>query len=98
MEKNYLLIHLIGEIKQKALVDLNVKNVIVDPPRVGLDKGVPEMIASWSPERIIYVSCNSVTAARDIPLFDGYRIEKAKVFDFYPGSSHEEVAVVLVKN
>ena len=76
----------------------HVDTVIVDPPRVGLDKGVPEMIASWNPERIIYVSCNSVTAARDIPLFDGYRIEKAKVFDFYPGSSHEEVAVVLVKN
>ena len=75
----------------------HVDTVIVDPPRVGLDKGVPEMISSWQAERIIYVSCNSVTAARDIPLFDGYRVEKVKVFDFYPGSSHEEVAVVLVK-
>ena len=75
----------------------HVDTVIVDPPRVGLDKGVPEMISSWKPERIIYVSCNSVTAARDLPLFTGYRIDRVKVFDFYPGSSHEEIAAVLVR-
>lgn len=73
----------------------HVDTVIVDPPRVGLDKGVPEMISSWKPERIIYVSCNSVTAARDLPLFTGYRIDRVKVFDFYPGSSHEETVVLM---
>lgn len=73
----------------------HVDTVIVDPPRVGLDKGVPEMISSWKPERIIYVSCNSVTAARDLPLFVGYEIERVKVLDFYPGSSHVETVVLL---
>lgn len=72
-----------------------VDTVIVDPPRTGLDKGVPEMIASWLPERIVYVSCNSVTLARDIPHFTGYRPILGQIFDFYPGSSHEESAVVL---
>ncbi|MBQ0071983.1 MAG: class I SAM-dependent RNA methyltransferase, partial [Spirochaetales bacterium] len=69
--------------------------VIVDPPRVGLEKSVIEMIQNWNPERIIYVSCNPVTAARDLSLFSCYRIEKARVFDFYPGSSHIETGLVL---
>ena len=72
-----------------------VDTVIVDPPRVGLDKGVPQMISEWNPKRIIYVSCNSVTLSRDIPLFTSYLPIKAKLFDFYPGSAHEESAVVL---
>lgn len=72
-----------------------VDTVIVDPPRTGLDSSVPALIASWRPERIIYVSCNSVTLARDIPLFTGYTPILAQVFDFYPGSGHEESAVVL---
>ncbi len=72
-----------------------VDTVIVDPPRTGLDSGVPAMISSWRPERIIYVSCNSATLARDIPFFKEYKVEKAQVFDFYPGSSHEETVVLL---
>lgn len=77
--------------RTKAKVD----TVIVDPPRTGLDKGVPALIESFSPERIIYVSCDSVTLARDIPFFTHYRPVKARVFDFYRGSSHEESGVVL---
>ncbi|MDD5972504.1 MAG: class I SAM-dependent RNA methyltransferase [Spirochaetales bacterium] len=73
----------------------HVDTVIVDPPRVGLDKGVPELIMSFKPERIIYISCDSVTLARDIPLFSNYRISKARIFDFYYASSHCESAVVL---
>ena len=77
--------------KTKTQVDC----VIVDPPRVGLEDGVPEMISSWNAERIIYISCNSVTASRDIPLFKGYKLTLAKVFDFYPGSGHEESGFIL---
>ncbi len=72
-----------------------VDTVIVDPPRSGLDKGVPEMISSWKAERIIYVSCNSQTLSRDLPHFEGYKPIKAQVFDFYPGSGHEESAVAM---
>ena len=68
----------------------------MDPPRTGLGKGTSELIASWNAERIIYVSCNSVTLASDLrELTRRYRIVKAQVFDFYPSSSHEESAVLL---
>lgn len=73
-----------------------VDTVIVDPPRTGLGKDTSELIASWNAERIIYVSCNSVTLASDLrELTRRYRIVKAQVFDFYPSSSHEESAVLL---
>ena len=74
----------------------SVDTVIVDPPRTGLGKDTSELIASWNAERIIYVSCNSVTLASDLrELTRRYRIVKAQVFDFYPSSSHEESAVLL---
>lgn len=80
--------------RQKGGVD----TVIVDPPRVGLGYGVPEMIASWCPQRIIYVSCNAVTLARDLGHFTGYHPVKAQVLDFYPGSSHEESVIALERD
>ena len=72
-----------------------VDTVIVDPPRTGLGQESASLIASFGAARIIYVSCNSVTLARDLPLLAGYSPVKARVFDFYPGSGHEESAVVL---
>ena len=69
--------------------------IIVDPPRTGIARDALSLILSFGAERIIYVSCNSATAARDIGMMDGYGIDKARVFDFYPGSGHEESAFVL---
>ena len=69
--------------------------IIVDPPRSGIARDALSLIGSFGAERIIYVSCNSATAARDIGALQGYHLEKAKVFDFYPGSGHEESAFVL---
>ena len=69
--------------------------VIVDPPRTGLDREVISLLEEWKPERIIYISCNPVTASRDLALFSSYYPVKAKVFDCYPGSSHIETVVVL---
>ena len=74
-----------------------VSTVIVDPPRTGLGEGVAKMIASWNAERIIYVSCDSVTLSRDLPLFEAYKPERVKVFDFYPGTSHVETVVLLTR-
>lgn len=74
-----------------------VDTVVVDPPRVGLDAEVPRMIASWRPERIVYVSCDSVTLARDLRKFiqRGYSPVRVKVFDFYPQTFHQETVLVL---
>lgn len=74
-----------------------VNTVIVDPPRVGLDKNVPAMIASWNPERIIYVSCYAPTQHRDIKRLKelGYKTQSLKMFDFYPQTPHVETVVLL---
>ncbi|AEC02556.1 class I SAM-dependent RNA methyltransferase [Parasphaerochaeta coccoides] len=74
-----------------------VDTVVVDPPRTGLAPSVPALIASWKPERVIYVSCDSVTLARDLRKFlsEGYSPTIAQVFDLYPQTSHYEAAVVL---
>ena len=74
-----------------------VDTVIVDPPRVGLDKAVPQMIASWNPKRIVYVSCYAPTMHRDIKrLTDlGYKAEALKLLDFYPQTPHVETVVLM---
>ncbi len=76
---------------------LGVDTVVVDPPRTGLDDTVPSLIASFKPERVVYVSCNSVTLARDLQRFasEGYTVTTVKVFDLYPQTFHHEVVVVL---
>ena len=73
----------------------HVDTVIVDPPRTGLDREVISLIEGWKPERIIYISCNPVTASRDLAIFSSYYPVKAKVFDCYPGSSHIETVVLM---
>lgn len=79
--------------KQKRPVD----TVVVDPPRTGLEEGLPSLIASWKAQRVIYVSCDSVTLARDLQRFaqQGYTVRSVKVFDLYPQTFHQEVAVVM---
>lgn len=73
----------------------DVDTVIVDPPRVGLERRVIEMIDKWNPERVIYVSCNSVTLSRDLALFKTRRVGECKVFDCFFGTSHIETVVVM---
>ncbi|MDD7201456.1 MAG: class I SAM-dependent RNA methyltransferase [Sphaerochaetaceae bacterium] len=82
-----------GRFKARGPIDL----VLVDPPRLGLDKGVPSLIASWKPRRILYMSCNSVTLARDVARFlqVGYAPRRLAVFDMYPQTWEQEACVVL---
>ena len=77
-----------------------VDTVIVDPPRVGLDKKVPDMIASWNPKRIVYVSCYPPTMHRDIQRLTqlGYKADTLKLFDFYPQTPHVETVVLMSRN
>lgn len=72
--------------------------VVVDPPRAGCDRKVLEIFASREPERIIYVSCNPATLARDLAILAelGYRTKKIQPVDMFPFSSHVE-AVALVE-
>ncbi|MBR4152879.1 MAG: 23S rRNA (uracil(1939)-C(5))-methyltransferase RlmD [Selenomonadaceae bacterium] len=71
--------------------------VIVDPPRAGCDKKVLETFADMKPEKIIYVSCNPATLARDLKILDelGYRTKKIQPVDMFPFTSHVEAVAQI---
>ena len=59
--------------------------IILDPPRAGVDQPVIDVILRAAPERIVYVSCNPATQARDLALMDGaYRVEAVQPVDMFP--------------
>ncbi len=72
--------------------------VILDPPRAGVDEPVIEVIKRAAPRRIVYVSCNPATQARDLALFDDmYRVEMVQPVDMFPHTHHVENVVKLVR-
>ena len=72
--------------------------IITDPPREGMHKDVVEQILAIGPERVVYVSCNSATQARDLALMkNDYRIEKIQPVDMFPQTHHVENVVLLKK-
>ena len=72
--------------------------MIVDPPRAGMHQDVVNVILNASPERIVYVSCNPSTQARDIALLDGsYKVDRVQPVDMFPHTHHVENVVRLVR-
>ncbi len=72
--------------------------IITDPPRDGMHKKVVEQILQILPEKIVYVSCNSATQARDLALMkDDYKIVKTQAVDMFPQTHHVENVVLLEK-
>ncbi len=73
------------------------QTVVVDPPRKGLAPETPGILAGLSPERIIYVSCDPATLARDVKRLGelGYRAVKAQAVDLFPRTAHVETVVLL---
>lgn len=72
--------------------------VVADPPRAGMHPGVLEQLLRIAPEKIIYVSCNPATQARDIAyLQELYWLTKAQPIDMFPHTSHVENVALLVK-
>ena len=70
--------------------------LITDPPRDGMHKKVVENILFMNPERIVYVSCNSATQARDLELMkEQYKIVKVQPVDMFPQTHHVENIVLL---
>jgi len=70
--------------------------VVTDPPRAGMHKNVVENILKTEPRRIVYVSCNSATQARDIELLSKkYKLLLIKPFDMFPHTYHVENIAVL---
>ena len=71
--------------------------LVVDPPRAGLAKTVPADIARAHPSRVVYVSCNPSTWARDVVRFEelGYKLESAQPVDMFPQTYHVEIVSVF---
>ena len=73
--------------------------VVVDPPRKGMDEAAIAAVSSMRPERIVYVSCDPATLARDILRFNshGYSLVEATAVDMFPRTSHVETVCLLSK-
>ena len=71
--------------------------IITDPPRAGMHEDVVNVILNAEPKRIVYVSCNPATQARDLALLDTkYRVTKVQPVDMFPHTQHVENVVQLV--
>ena len=72
------------------------QTVVVDPPRAGCDRKLIDHFLEASPSKIIYLSCNPATQARDIKiLLKKYHIEEIKTFNFFPHTPHIENLIIL---
>ncbi len=72
------------------------QTVILDPPRAGCNKKLINRLKEVKPKKIIYLSCNPATQARDVKLLlENYKIEDVKTFNFFPHTPHIENLVIL---
>ena len=72
--------------------------IITDPPRDGMHKDVVQQILNIAPKRVVYVSCNSATQARDLELMKAYyKVVKVQPVDMFPQTHHVENVVLLEK-
>ncbi len=72
--------------------------VITDPPRAGMHKDVVEFILKLKPKRILYVSCEPTTMARDLKILEAtYELKQVQAFDLFPQTSHVESLALLIE-
>jgi 23S rRNA (uracil1939-C5)-methyltransferase len=72
------------------------QTVILDPPRAGCDRKLIDKLNEIKPAKIIYLSCNPSTQARDVKLLlENYQIDALKTFNFFPRTPHIENLVIL---
>lgn len=73
--------------------------IVVDPPRKGCDESLLETIVAMEPNRVVYVSCDPATLARDLKylISHGYQLEKVRPVDQFPHSVHVETVALLIR-
>ena len=93
----------VGE-AEEVIPDLIAKGikadiVVVDPPRKGCEKVLLEALSSINPKRIVYVSCDPSTLARDLKILEdlGYKTEKVQPVDMFPQTPHIENVALMVR-
>ena len=84
---------------QKASGKVRADLAVIDPPRSGLGAGVLNSLVEWGAPRLIYVSCDPATLARDLGrlLAAGYRVEQAHLVDLFPQTHHLESVFHLAR-
>lgn len=80
---------------EKHMAQTGISTVVLDPPRKGCSEKVISSLAEMNPDRIVYVSCNPSTLARDIGRLTAYKIKKICVIDMFPQTPHVETATLL---
>ena len=72
--------------------------IVTDPPRAGMHPDVVNVILNARPKRLVYVSCNPATQARDLQLLDaGFKVMAVQPVDMFPHTSHVENVVLLIR-
>ena len=73
--------------------------IVVDPPRKGCEESLLQTMVDMKPERIVYVSCDSATLARDVKFLrgNGYELQRVRAVDQFPHTVHTESIVLLSK-
>ena len=79
---------LLGELRPADLI-------VANPPRTGMDERVTAELSRLAPKRLVYISCDPATLARDLQRMDGLRLTRVQAFDLFPQTSHVETVVVL---
>ena len=90
---------------EEVIPDLYKKGVIadtivVDPPRKGCDEKLLETLKAMAPQKIVYVSCDPATLARDLAYLTreaGYKVEEVQPVDMFPHTTHVETVVLMSK-
>ena len=88
------------DVLNDAFIEENGKPdvIILDPPRTGIHEEVAETVLRAAPRRIVYVSCNPATQARDVAILDrDYKVEKVQPVDMFPHTHHVENVVLLLR-
>lgn len=91
------MVDLKSELKDESLRVTHADVVILDPPRAGCEQPLLEAVVKTAPERIVYVSCDPATLARDIKWLGehGYEFKEATPCDMFPWTGHVETVVLL---
>lgn len=98
-EHNEVYVDVVGGDAARELSSLGrLDALVVDPPRAGLAEGVPRDIAATNPRKLIYISCNPATWARDVKRLreQGFELEAVQPVDMFPQTYHVEVASSFV--
>jgi 23S rRNA (uracil1939-C5)-methyltransferase len=87
-----------GRVEDSLAPLLPADLVLLNPPRKGLHKQVPDTLREGGAGRVIYVSCDPATLARDLKRLDTvYRLEGLEAFDLFPQTAHVECVALLTR-